>query len=50
LSSFAPFIAGLKMVNEKPTAYVCENFTCQLPTSEPATLATLLETLSPPRQ
>jgi uncharacterized protein len=50
LSGFAPFIAGLKMVNEKPTAYVCENFTCQLPTSEPAMLATLLEALSPARR
>jgi uncharacterized protein YyaL (SSP411 family) len=42
----APFIANLAKINEEPTAYVCENFTCQLPTSDPAMLAKLLDALA----
>lgn len=32
------FIKPLTSVNGKPTAYVCENFICQLPTTDPAEL------------
>ena len=33
------FARTLKPVADKATAYVCENFACQLPTSDPAALA-----------
>jgi uncharacterized protein YyaL (SSP411 family) len=46
LSGLAPFIANLAKINEEPTAYVCENFTCQLPTGNPAMLAKLLDALA----
>ncbi len=31
----APFFAGLPEVDGRPTAYICENFTCGLPTDDP---------------
>jgi uncharacterized protein YyaL (SSP411 family) len=31
----APFFAGLPEFDERPTAYICENFTCGLPTDDP---------------
>jgi len=38
------FIGALPMVTGKAAiAYVCENFACQLPTSDPAVLATQLD-------
>lgn len=39
-----PFVAALPEAEHGPaTAYVCENFVCQLPTSDPVMLAKLLE-------
>ncbi len=39
-----PFIAGLPdETNGTATAYVCENFACQLPTKDPVVLARLLD-------
>jgi hypothetical protein len=35
------------MLNDKPTAYVCENYVCDLPTNDPAKLEELLRTRSP---
>ena len=32
----------MKPFDGKPAAYVCENFTCQAPVSDPAALAALL--------
>jgi uncharacterized protein YyaL (SSP411 family) len=32
----------MKPLDEKPTAYVCEDFTCQAPVNEPGTLRELL--------
>ena len=43
LSRYAPVLAEMKPVNGQVTAYVCENFTCQLPTTEVAKLAELLQ-------
>jgi hypothetical protein len=37
------FITSLAMIDGKPTAYVCEDFVCQLPTVDVRTLAELLE-------
>jgi hypothetical protein len=45
LSGHVPFLAKLAKINREPTAYVCEDFTCQLPTADPAMLARLLDAL-----
>ncbi len=34
-----PLLAGRTQLNDAPTAYVCENFACQLPTTDPTILA-----------
>jgi hypothetical protein len=42
LSSFNPVIGQMTQVDGKASAYVCEDFACQLPTPDPARLAELL--------
>jgi uncharacterized protein YyaL (SSP411 family) len=37
-----PLLAGRTTVDGMPAAYVCENFTCQLPVTDPAELRKLL--------
>ena len=37
-----PLLDGRGMVDGKPTAYVCENYACQLPVTEPEALAAQL--------
>ena len=37
-ASFIPLLEGRKMIGAKPTAYVCENFTCQKPVNEKESL------------
>ena len=37
-----PLLEGRGMVNGKPTAYVCENYVCQLPVTSPEALAAQL--------
>ncbi len=37
-----PAVRAMVPVDGKPTAYVCENYVCRLPTSEPEVLARLL--------
>ena len=44
LQSILPFVKEMRMIDHKATAYVCENYACQLPTSEGAMLAQLLTT------
>lgn len=34
-----PFVAGLPALDGRATAYVCENYACQLPTQDPTLLA-----------
>lgn len=42
-TSPVPLLRGRTRLNGQPTAYVCRNFTCQLPVTEPADLAKQLE-------
>jgi uncharacterized protein YyaL (SSP411 family) len=42
LKSIAPFIEGYNVVNGQTTAYVCENFTCQAPVTDPDKLRDML--------
>ena len=45
ISTFPPssnspaLLQGRSLLNEKPTAYVCQNFTCKLPVTDPVDLA-----------
>ncbi|MCH8235959.1 MAG: hypothetical protein IIC29_07525 [Chloroflexi bacterium] len=39
-----PLLEGRGMLNGAPTAYVCENYACQLPVNDPAALAAQLNT------
>ena len=43
LSASIPFLATIQMSDGKPTAYVCENYACRLPTSDPDQLSELLK-------
>jgi uncharacterized protein YyaL (SSP411 family) len=43
-----PLLAGRTEVDGKPAAYVCQNFTCRLPTSDPAALRASLDASSRP--
>ncbi len=45
LGKVLPFIAPLRMRGGKATAYVCSNFACQEPTSDPDVLGTQLDAL-----
>ena len=45
LAALAPGVAALPMREGRATAYVCENFACQLPVTDPAALAKLLDAL-----
>ena len=42
LASYIPFIESVRMIDGRPTAYVCQNYVCQLPTSDRETVAKLL--------
>jgi uncharacterized protein len=41
------FMKSVGKIDDKPTAYVCENFVCQLPTTDLKTLASLLTRPAP---
>jgi uncharacterized protein len=43
LAVWLPFIAGAHRIKERATAYVCENYVCKLPTTDPQMMARLLE-------
>lgn len=42
IRKFAPFVENQKPLNNKPTAYVCQNHVCQLPTTDIAQLREML--------
>ena len=44
LSAYLPVIETMTEMDGKATAYVCENYTCQLPTADPKKFAELLQT------
>ena len=39
LSEHMPWIGGMKMIDGKPTVYVCRGFACDAPSTDPAVLA-----------
>ena len=43
IEALAPYVSAQRAVNGKSTAYVCENFTCNLPTTSLTTFIALLE-------
>ena len=43
LSSSVPFLKSIKMIEGKATVYVCENYTCKLPTNDVAVLRQQLQ-------
>jgi uncharacterized protein YyaL (SSP411 family) len=44
VEALVPFLRQQRMINGKPAAYVCENYVCKLPTTEPKKLQELLAT------
>ena len=42
-AEWLPFVEGMHPIDGKTAAYVCENYTCKLPTSDPAQLSRLLD-------
>jgi uncharacterized protein YyaL (SSP411 family) len=43
IAQFAPFTKEQKPIRGEPTAYVCTNRVCKLPTTEPQKVLELLE-------
>jgi uncharacterized protein YyaL (SSP411 family) len=43
LARWLPFVAGAHRMKNRATAYVCENYICELPTADPDVLARLLD-------
>ncbi len=42
LAGYIEFIKGVQMIDGKATAFVCENYVCKLPTTDPTTMIGLL--------
>jgi uncharacterized protein YyaL (SSP411 family) len=43
LARFSPAIQSMQAIDGQATAYVCENYACQLPTSDVATFVQLIQ-------
>ena len=43
LSQYLPFIQSVKMRDGKATSFICENYVCQLPTTDLKVMASLLQ-------
>jgi hypothetical protein len=43
LGQYLPFVKSMTMIEGKATAYVCENYACQLPTTQIEVMVRLLE-------
>ncbi|NQU11221.1 thioredoxin domain-containing protein, partial [bacterium] len=50
LAGHLEFIKSVRMIDGKATAFICENYVCNLPTNDPAALARLLDRRTPPPQ
>jgi uncharacterized protein YyaL (SSP411 family) len=42
LAAFVPYLSTVRMIDGLPTAYICENFACKLPTTSPQEALRLL--------
>jgi len=49
IEALVPFLKEQTMLNDKATAYVCENYVCKLPTNDPEKLRALLADSAPAR-
>ncbi|MEE9231050.1 MAG: thioredoxin domain-containing protein [Acidobacteriota bacterium] len=47
LAKRLPFVRTMKPIDGKATAFVCENYACELPTTDPAVMARLLDKKKP---
>ena len=47
LAKTLPFLRTMKPIDGKATAFVCENYACELPTTDPAVMARLLDRKKP---
>ncbi len=43
LAKYFPAVGSMREIDDKPTAYVCQDYTCQLPTNELAKFSELLQ-------
>ena len=43
INGIAPFTANQVSIDNKPTAYVCVNYNCKLPTADMDTMLSLLD-------
>jgi len=50
LASRLPWLGAMSMVNERATAYVCQDFTCQAPVTDPSALRALIADAAAPRK
>jgi uncharacterized protein YyaL (SSP411 family) len=42
LASLSPFVEAMNSINNQPTAYVCENYTCKTPVNDVDKLKAIL--------
>ena len=47
ISSYLPFVKEMRMLAGKATAYICENYSCNLPTTDIRQLGELLTKETP---
>jgi uncharacterized protein YyaL (SSP411 family) len=45
LARWLPFIADIRRIQGKATAYICDNYACKLPTADPDVAAQLLDSM-----
>jgi hypothetical protein len=43
LSALSPFVGGMRPLNNRPTVYLCENYTCKAPLTDLASLKAALK-------
>ncbi len=48
LAHWVPSLATVRRKQGRATAYICENYVCNLPTADPPTVARLLDGSQPP--